>query len=128
MRKAVNLLVISSAAVILVTAPVSGHDSKTDSNVFIRSAAAGVYRGKVLSPRDACERRRLVRVFHDSQPRFLIGTARTDADGAWEVVGPEPPTGEKIYAAMTPHTLRNNERHRHLCAGDRSPKVTYPKR
>jgi len=127
MRRALTLLFLSAGGVMLLVAPSTGHVFKTDTNVFVNYAALGIYKGKVVSPRSACEGGRTVKVFHDSDPIFRIGTTTTKDNGTWTLNGPEPPRGDKVYAVVTQSFTRRNRNHRHSCAFDRSPKVTYPK-
>ena len=128
MRRALTVLILGAAATILVVAPVIGHVRRTDSDVFITSARNGVYKGKVVSPIERCERGRTVRVWHDSDPDFRIGTTTSRRDGTWQLQGPEPPAGDKVYATVSVKYLRRNSDHRHFCGRDTSPKVTYPKK
>jgi hypothetical protein len=126
-RRALTLLILGAGGAILVVAPVIGHVRKTDSDVFVTSARNGNYKGKVVSPAERCERERTVRVWHDSEPAFRIGTTTTKPDGTWQLRGPEPPAGDKVYAVVAVRYLRRNSDHRHYCGRDASPKVTYPK-
>jgi hypothetical protein len=85
----------------------------------------GDYEGTVTG-KEKCRKRRKVKLFHDSSPRFQIGSDTTDSDGDWEISGPAPPNGDKVYAEVAPKTLLRNGRHRHKCKGDRSPKRRFP--
>ncbi|MGZ5330641.1 MAG: hypothetical protein ACXWFH_04975 [Solirubrobacterales bacterium] len=67
-----------------------------------------------------------MKLYHDSQPRFLIGTDKAAADGDWEISGPAPPNGDKVYAEVAPKRLAGGRGHRHKCKGGRSPKRTFP--
>jgi hypothetical protein len=97
------------------------HTKSYPSSVKVTSAertgpATGDYEGTVTAKKK-CRKRRKVKVFHDSRPRFLIGTDTTDSDGDWDVSGPAPPDGDKVYAEVTPKTLLSNGRHRHKVQG-----------
>ena len=127
MRRALTFLTLAGATAMLAVSPVVGHEARTDSNVFITFAAGGKYKGKVLSPKAACERNRKVQVWHNSNPDFRIGRTTTENDGTWSLRGPRPPAGDEVYATMSRRLLKNNEEHRHVCKPDVSPGVTYPK-
>jgi hypothetical protein len=127
MRRALTFLILAAAGVALLISPVIGHERRTDSDVFINFAAGGLYKGKVVSPRDACERNRTVHVWHDSDPPFHIGKTTTENDGSWRLHGPRPPAGDHVYAVMPRRILRRGNGHLHVCKFDESPDVVYPK-
>ncbi len=84
------------------------------------------YKGYVGSPQSGCKHRRKVHLYHDSKPRFLIGTDITDSAGRWEIEdAPAPPVGEFIYAVVAGRDIVVHGHHRH-CDSDRSPRVEYP--
>jgi len=127
MRRALTLLILGVAVVVLVASPVIGHTRKTDTNVFITQAMNGRYKGKVVSPSGRCELNRTVVVWHDSDPDFRIGVTSTNLQGEWRLSGPQPPSGDEIYAVARLKVLVRNHRHRHVCRRDDSGNVKYPK-
>lgn len=130
MHRPVKLAAIVAMAATLPAAALAlaREDIEFKSTVTIGKAANGSYRGKVKSPNDRCQRSRLVKVFHDSNPRFLIGRKRTKDNGSWRLGGPEPPVGDKVYAVVTEdeYLISNVEKTVGVCKKDVSPKVKYP--
>lgn len=67
-------------------------------------------KGTVSSTKSRCKRNRKVKVYHDSEPPYLIGETTTDDNGRWQVSSVALP--DKVYAVV-----KKNKR----CRGDDSP-------
>lgn len=91
------------------------------SRVTIREPKPGNYRGRVISDKAACERRRLVTVFADPDdgPPVPLSEDRTDRRGRWEI---EPIIGEEYYATVK-RARKGSGESRYTCRGDRSPSI-----
>src|SRR5690349_7268882 len=126
MRRVIPPLILAAGVAMLIASPVTGHTFRSDSNVYINFAGGGLYKGKVLSPRDACQKNRKVFVWHDSDPPFRIGVTHTESDGTWRLTGPAPPTGEFVFAVIPRKILRKGDGHLHVCKYDASKDVKYP--
>ena len=126
MRRALTLLVLSVGLLALAIGPVGAHTKRATSKVIITRAAGGLYKGNVFSRVGACEDDRIVRVFHNSMPRYRIGTTRTRPDGSWSLRGAQPPRGDDVYAVVQREVDRRNARHLHVCRPDASPLYEYP--
>src|SRR3954451_8357647 len=120
-----------AVAVGLVLAAVAlGGDGvpKIRSQVKINFASGGTYRGVVKSKLPECVRARQVKVYHESTPLFLIGTAMTNSNGKWHLTGPEPPVGQQVYPVVTRDTYaRGKFRDDGICGQQIGPHVVYPK-
>jgi hypothetical protein len=120
------VLVVAAAGLLLAwTAPTAGADTlrvKTSTTVNIEPTGVpgqAKYSGKVKckppkgdDPKeraknrraaDECEDERLVGVYHGS---FLIGTAKTDKNGEWEVIGNKPPAGDVVRVEIDAEKIR----------------------
>lgn len=131
MRKALIVVAVTTTTVATGLAAFAiARDSDHPSQVSITKAhpltsSTADYEGNVKSGKSACEQRRKVILYHDSHPRFRIGSDKTDADGRWAMHNrPAPPVGEKIYAVATFKGIAHTDRD---CAADESPDVSYPK-
>lgn len=116
----VALATVACAAAVLGGSPATAGESYK-SRVTIREPEPGNYRGRVISDKAACERRRLVKVyadFGDGDP-LQIGEDRTDRQGRWEI---KPIIGEDYYATVK-RARKGSGENRYTCRGDRSPTI-----
>lgn len=113
------VVVLAGGAVAGGGAATAGESYK--SRVTIREPKPGNYRGRVISDKAACERRRLVTVFADPDdgPPVPLSEDRTDRRGRWEI---EPIIGEEYYATVK-RARKGSGESRYTCRGDRSRSI-----
>jgi cysteine-rich repeat protein len=89
-------------------------------------SADNVFKGRVSSPRDACERGRTVVVFRVAAgPDQKIGSARTDSVGRWRLTY-NAPAGD-YYAKVLRKDIGPGA-HRHICRGVVTSSFAIPPR
>lgn len=103
MRKALTIVLALAVALLGVTATEASAGQRSRSTIEITKATGDTehvqVKGTVSSARKICKQSRKVRVYHDSEPPYLIGTTTTDDDGRWEVSSVALP--DKVYAVVT---------------------------
>ena len=99
---------VGFALALLGAAGVSAKPDPGGSTVTLQNDQPNSYKGKVESDVPKCERRRLVRVFHDENANhnidgddFQIGEDRTNRKGAYAVTGNQAPAGDNLIALAT---------------------------
>lgn len=118
MRKIAVVLVLALAAPFALGNVALAEPADTDTTFRMRDEGSFVvYKGRVSSDRDRCERGREVEIYHDG---VLIGKTTTDEDGRWNTQGPVPPDGDKVTAKVLPKTNRAGEV---VCEGTKNTKT-----
>ncbi len=115
------LMVLGSLAVGVGNA--SSHTAAADSKVTIRyNEAKGQFQGRVLSKREACERKRTVYVLKERRHRLPAGrgATRTNRAGFWKIENPDP---KGRFFAVVQRRIRGNSEHLHTCRGRRSETI-----
>ena len=99
--RAAILAVALVGVFLLGSSGLEAHTFTANSTVSIRFHD-GKFKGRVRSPRERCEKRRLVKVFkaRPNRPDVFIGDDRTNDDGFYRVDKPSGVSG-KFYAAAT---------------------------
>jgi hypothetical protein len=95
MSKAPRWTFLPAAAVLAAIALIGGSATaaeitKVKSTVIIKSGEGAEFTGKVRAAQKKCRAGRLVKLFRESDsggPDQLVGVARTDATGAWDIGG-----------------------------------------
>ncbi|MGI9019737.1 MAG: hypothetical protein ACR2G3_03380 [Solirubrobacterales bacterium] len=77
------------------------------------------FSGRVVSPKPACTRKPVVRVYLQQPGTDPHKTAMSDADGIWWLYSEDPPNGT-YYARAGRKVLKNTSAHTHLCKRARS--------
>lgn len=96
------IVVVALIGLFLLENPaLEAHTFTADSTISIRFEN-GKFRGRVRSPRERCEKRRLVKVYkaRPNRPDVFIGEDRTNDNGFYRVRKPRGVKG-KFYARAT---------------------------
>ena len=103
-------------------APVAGaHNGKYDTTITAKVKKAGkdatLFDGAVESTKAKCVADRKVKLFQvvDNADDTLIGTASTDAEGAWQLIPTPKPFDGAYYALAAKKVLKKSAKHRHIC-------------
>ena len=113
-------LAIAVVGAVLATGGVaSAHTERYESRINAayseQQGSHGYFYGRVLSERAGCERNRTVTVLRREEgPDEIIGTTRTDVNGAWGLAVKNPREGT-YYAVVTRKVQRFDNEHNHDC-------------
>ena len=101
-----GLLAAVLAGVAMIAGLAFAHVVEHPNSVTLKTATPtgpnkALFRGRVNSPRKACERRREVQIFDaDQNPDFRLARGRTIPTGRYKVEGGRPPNGTHVYTLI----------------------------
>lgn len=134
--KRVGILTLAIAALmsVVLVAGATAHKAKFETTVTAKfskpkkndpNATAGNFDGIVTSTKLRCERNRKVnlKLRAADGSSSVVGTALTDAKGAW-VVTPASVAPGTYFAQVPKRVLRKSKTHRHICKKVVSKDVT----
>lgn len=120
MKRMLGLGIVALVLAVAMAGPASAHKVSFHTKLKARGVIGPPYeiKGKVSSPRDACERNRTIKVFHkDANDTQQVGTERTNGRGKFTFTfGPEQPVpGDEWIVKLRKQVLRRGGGHRHVC-------------
>lgn len=131
-RKNIAFTITAMVATLALGAVVaSAHTTRFDSNLTAHfterpgpieidgPGGRDYFSGRVVSPKPACKRNRVVRVYLQRPGTDPYETTVSDADGVWRLYSEDPPNAT-YYAKAARKVLKNTSTHTHLCRRARS--------
>ncbi len=126
MRRAVLTTLVVAAglgAAASVAGDAAAHQYTAPSSTTIRYVEnEGEFRGRVTSPRAACERNRKIKLVRESEEgRVVVGRDRSNRRGRWRIDQPNP---NGVYRAIVVSRSNVVPGHVHRCERGTSPSIT----
>lgn len=126
MKRLSIALVAVGAVMALGPSVAAAHKVHYDSTVtidFLTDPYSTTFFGNVDSEKNACRKRRTVKVQRDEgNNNVLFGTDTTDNDGDYSVSDAPAPDGA-YFAKAKKRFLKNSKKHKHICDADKSPVI-----
>jgi hypothetical protein len=125
MRRLVVAQLAVAAMLLAGPGTASAHDAsfKTETSFGFYNGTPDAFLGEVSSPKAACERGRVVKVFRQRPgPDRLIGAIRSDSYAQWTVERTVP--AGKYYAKVLKKRIAPRS-HRHVCRAYRSSTLPF---
>lgn len=132
-RVAVVLMAAVALMSVVFVSGAAGHKFKAVSTVSVKfdkpkpndPYAKGGFEGDVSSEKARCEKKRTVTVHQRTATgSTAVGTAVTDAAGAWRITPSGTVAPGDYYAQVAKRVIRKNTKHRHVCRAAVSKDVT----
>lgn len=118
------LLGVTIFSALAIGATAIAHEVQHDSKVTVRYQKANdQFAGKVVARKQRCEQARTVRIIRvEEDGKTRVATGTTDDAGSYAIPYEVAETG-KYFARVTREVLRRNQKHKHVCAADRSATI-----
>jgi hypothetical protein len=102
MRRGIVIVIACAAVVALAGPSLVGARARDEVTLKVKPTTPGSakYTGQVKSSKRRCRKGRTVRVYHDSDPPFLIGETETDNAGKYVLEGISPPAGDRVFVVV----------------------------